>query len=108
MRHLVAYGPGLLKSLKFPLSSSVHVIQQPVSLKVTTNSIFFLQEVHKDLWKGSNRKFSQIPWRKIEMQRHNAERTPEQQVWPASNHGYAVFSSMVMQLFCEASLCADI
>ncbi|CAL5226161.1 g8985 [Coccomyxa viridis] len=37
------------------------------------------KEVHKDLWKGSNRKFSKIPWHKIEVQRHNAERTPEQQ-----------------------------
>ena len=39
-----------------------------------------MQEVHKDLWKGSNRKFSRIPWHKLEVQRHNAERTPEQQV----------------------------
>ena len=43
-----------------------------------------MQEVHKDLWKGSNRKFSKIPWHKIEVQRHNAERTPEQQVWLTS------------------------
>lgn len=66
--------------------------------QVTPNSLFLLQDVHKDLWKGSNRKFSKIPWHKIEMQRHNAERTPEQQVGPASNYGYAVFSSAVMQL----------
>jgi len=69
-----------------------------VSFKVTLNSFFLLQEVHKDLWKGSNRKFSKIPWHKIEMQRHNAERTPEQQVRPASNHRYAVFSLTVMQV----------
>ena len=43
-----------------------------------------MQEVHKDLWKGSNRKFSKIPWHKIEVQRHNAERTPEQQVRQSS------------------------
>ena len=45
---------------------------------------YLVQEVHKDLWKGSNRKFSKIPWHKIEVQRHNAERTPEQQVSPTS------------------------
>jgi nucleolar protein 15 len=39
-----------------------------------------LQDVHPDLWKGANRKFDKIPWRKIEVERHNAERTPEQQV----------------------------
>ena len=39
-----------------------------------------LQDQHKDLWKGANRKFSKIPWHKIEAQRHNAERTPDQQV----------------------------
>ncbi|CAL8463903.1 g3438 [Coccomyxa elongata] len=37
------------------------------------------KDVHPDLWKGANRKFDNIPWRKIEMERHNAERTPEQQ-----------------------------
>lgn len=39
-----------------------------------------MQDVHADLWKGANRKFDKVPWRKIEMERHNAERTPEQQV----------------------------
>lgn len=41
-----------------------------------------MQDVHQDLWKGANRKFDIIPWRKIEKERHNAERSPEQQVWP--------------------------
>ena len=44
-------------------------------------------EVHPELWKGANRKFARVPWRKIELERHNAERTPEQQArrrpWPA-------------------------
>lgn len=35
-------------------------------------------EVHEDLWKGANRRFRTIPWRKVEMKRHNAPRTPEQ------------------------------
>ena len=37
------------------------------------------QEVHPQLWKGANRKFAKVPWRKIELERHNADRTPEQQ-----------------------------
>jgi len=32
-------------------------------------------EVHPELWKGANRKFARVPWRKIELERHNAERT---------------------------------
>ena len=43
-----------------------------------------LQDVHPDLWKGANRKFDKIPWRKLEAERHNAERTPEHQVSFAS------------------------
>lgn len=35
-------------------------------------------EVHEDLWKGANRRFRAIPWRKVELKRHNAPRTPEQ------------------------------
>ena len=38
------------------------------------------QDVHPQLWKGANRKFDKVPWRRIEAERHNAERTPEQQV----------------------------
>ena len=37
------------------------------------------QEVHAQLWKGANRKFAKVPWRKIELERHNADRTPDQQ-----------------------------
>lgn len=40
--------------------------------------VLLKSEVHKDLWKGANRHFRTIPWRKVEMRRHNAERTPEQ------------------------------
>ena len=38
-------------------------------------------QVHEDLFKGANRRFKQIPWRQIELARHNKERTAEQQVW---------------------------
>ncbi len=38
------------------------------------------QDVHPQLWKGANRKFDRVPWRRIEAERHNAERTPAQQV----------------------------
>ncbi|KAK9827622.1 hypothetical protein WJX81_007725 [Elliptochloris bilobata] len=38
------------------------------------------KEVHAELWKGANCKFAKVPWRKIELERHNADRTPEQQV----------------------------
>ena len=37
-------------------------------------------EVHVDLFKGANRKFKSIPWRQMEVQRHNRDRTVEQQV----------------------------
>lgn len=40
--------------------------------------VLLKSEVHEDLWKGANRRFRTIPWRKIEMKRHNAPRTPEQ------------------------------
>ena len=49
-----------------------------------------LQDQHKDLWKGANRKFSKIPWHKIEAQRHNAERTPDQQVHFDSSHCFSI------------------
>eukprot|EP00877_Chromochloris_zofingiensis_P014444 jgi/Chrzof1/9253/UNPLg00220.t1 len=35
-------------------------------------------EVHPQMFKGANRKFKQIPWQKIERDRHNKERTPEE------------------------------
>lgn len=40
--------------------------------------VLLKSEVHEDLWKGANRRFRTIPWRKVEMKRHNAPRTPEQ------------------------------
>jgi nucleolar protein 15 len=36
-------------------------------------------QVHPLLFKGANRKFKQIPWRRIEMNRQERERTPEEQ-----------------------------
>jgi nucleolar protein 15 len=36
-------------------------------------------EVHADLFKGANRVFKKIPWHKIEEERHNKERTEEQE-----------------------------
>lgn len=35
-------------------------------------------EVHPELFKGANRKFKQVPWRKIEAERHNRDRTPRE------------------------------
>jgi nucleolar protein 15 len=35
-------------------------------------------EVHPELFKGANRRFKQVPWRKIEAGRHNRERTPQE------------------------------
>ena len=37
-------------------------------------------EVHKELFKGTNRRFRKVNWQQIEEKRHNQERTPEQQV----------------------------
>jgi nucleolar protein 15 len=35
-------------------------------------------EVHPQLFKGANRKFKKVPWKKIEAERVNKERTPEE------------------------------
>ena len=35
-------------------------------------------QVHPALFKGANRKFKQIPWRRIEMNRQDKERMPEE------------------------------
>lgn len=35
-------------------------------------------EVHPQLFKGANRRFKKVPWRKIEAERVNKERTPEE------------------------------
>ena len=37
-------------------------------------------EVHPELFKGANRRFKAIPWRKLEAEAHNKERTAAQQV----------------------------
>ena len=34
-------------------------------------------EVHPELFKGANRVFKNVPWKKIEMERHNKEITEE-------------------------------
>lgn len=36
------------------------------------------EEVHPQLFKGANRKFKKVPWRKIAAERVNKERTPEE------------------------------
>lgn len=36
-------------------------------------------EVHPDLFKGANRTFKKIPWKQIEMDRHNKERNEGQE-----------------------------
>ncbi len=60
------------------------------------------QEVHPDLWKGANRKFRAYPWRKVERERHNAVRTPEEQVVPGSTLAWPIPVSVfgVGGLFC--------
>ncbi len=35
-------------------------------------------KVHPKLFQGANRKFRVIPWRKVERQRHDKERTPQE------------------------------
>ena len=35
-------------------------------------------EVHPELFKGANRRFKNVPWKKLEAQRHNKARTPEE------------------------------
>ncbi|GAB4816007.1 hypothetical protein N2152v2_003053 [Parachlorella kessleri] len=37
------------------------------------------EECHEDLFKGANRVFTKVPWKKIEMERHNKERTPQEE-----------------------------
>ena len=41
-------------------------------------------EIHPDLFKGANRVFTKIPWHKIEEQRHNKVRSPEEEAKRAS------------------------
>ncbi|KAI9023284.1 hypothetical protein DFJ74DRAFT_605955, partial [Hyaloraphidium curvatum] len=36
-------------------------------------------KVHPELWKGADRKFSKIPWQKLQRERHNKPRDAEQQ-----------------------------
>lgn len=61
-----------------------------------TGRIWHVQDVHADLWKGANRKFDKIPWRKVEMERHNAERTPEQQVSTCMRDKHVFLWSLLM------------
>lgn len=35
-------------------------------------------QIHPELFKGANRRFKQVPWRKLETQRHNKVRSPEE------------------------------
>lgn len=58
------------------------------------------QEVHPQLWKGANRKFAKVPWRKIELERHNADRTPEQQASCRHNIS-AIPSHMLLCTSCQ-------
>ena len=38
-----------------------------------------LEDLHPHTFKGSNQRFKKIPWRKIESERHNKERTAEEE-----------------------------
>jgi nucleolar protein 15 len=35
-------------------------------------------EVHPELFKGADRRFKNVPWKKLEAERHNKPRTPEE------------------------------
>lgn len=47
-------------------------------LQKLTCRVLKADEVHPQLFKGANRKFKKVPWRKIEAERVNKERTPEE------------------------------
>ena len=47
---------------------------QKISCRVLRQS-----KVHPQLFKGANRKFKKVPWKKIEAERVNKDRTPEEQ-----------------------------
>jgi nucleolar protein 15 len=36
------------------------------------------EEVHPQLFKGANRRMKRVPWAKLEADRHNKQRTPEE------------------------------
>lgn len=38
------------------------------------------QDQHAKLFKGANKKFAKIPWQKIEAERHNKDKSAEEQV----------------------------
>eukprot|EP00878_Enallax_costatus_P023022 GHUV01024469.1.p2 GENE.GHUV01024469.1~~GHUV01024469.1.p2 ORF type:complete len:101 (+),score=22.38 GHUV01024469.1:683-985(+) len=50
------------------------MFKQKISCRVLRQS-----EVHPQLFKGANRKFKKVPWEKIEAERVNKDRTPEEQ-----------------------------
>uniref|UniRef100_A0A383WD88 RRM domain-containing protein n=1 Tax=Tetradesmus obliquus TaxID=3088 RepID=A0A383WD88_TETOB len=49
------------------------MFKQKLSCRVLKQS-----EVHPQLFKGANRKFKKVPWKKIEAERVNKDRTPEE------------------------------
>lgn len=51
-----------------------HFFGQKLEVKVMKKA-----DVHEELFKGANRVFRRIPWREIEVKRHNKERTEEEE-----------------------------
>jgi nucleolar protein 15 len=51
-----------------------HFFGQKLDVKVLKKC-----DVHSDIFKGANRTFKRIPWRDIEVKRHNKERTEEEE-----------------------------
>lgn len=51
-----------------------HFFGQKLEVKVMKKA-----DVHEELFKGANRVFRRVPWREIEVKRHNKERTEEEE-----------------------------
>lgn len=51
-----------------------HFFGQKLEVKVMQKA-----DVHPEIFKGANRTFKRIPWREIEVKRHNKERTEEEE-----------------------------
>jgi nucleolar protein 15 len=51
-----------------------HFFGQKLEVKVLKKA-----DVHEELFKGANRVFRRVPWREIEVKRHNKERTEEEE-----------------------------
>jgi nucleolar protein 15 len=60
---------------------SNHILKCTKLLSLKTNvkgKVVDSGKLHKDTFKGANKKFTAIPWQKVERMRHNREKTQEQ------------------------------